>query len=197
MKILPIRHKHQISYLIQTEKFCVLFDAGWPGSFPIIAQELKRQKISFSEIKYLIVSHFHKEHAGAVQPLKDQGLILLIHSVQKNSPEEMNRFFVRKPDKKYSPIKPEGILTVSSNESRILLDKIGIVGEIIPTPGHSADSISLVLDNDAAFIGDLPHLELVEAYNDPIITNSWHRVIEFDVERVYPAHGVAYKITGD
>lgn len=42
--------------------------------------------------------------------------------------------------------------------SRALLKGIGIEGELIPTPGHSDDSISLVTDEGHGLTGDLPAL---------------------------------------
>lgn len=56
-------------------------------------------------------------------------------------------------------------MVVSSVESRIFLENEGISGEIIQTPGHSDDSISLVIDECCAFTGDLPGLLLMEAYD--------------------------------
>ncbi len=41
------------------------------------------------------------------------------------------------------------------NASRAFLARIGILGEIISTPGHSDDSVTLILDQGVAFTGDL------------------------------------------
>ena len=52
----------------------------------------------------------------------------------------------------------DGNVTITFAESRALLEQIGIRGEIVPTPGHSADSVSLLLDDGSAFTGDLTPL---------------------------------------
>jgi len=40
-------------------------------------------------------------------------------------------------------------------DSLALLSRLGSEGEIVPTPGHSDDSISLILNEGKAFTGDL------------------------------------------
>ena len=43
---------------------------------------------------------------------------------------------------------------------RAALQSIGVRGEILETPGHSDDRISLLLDSGVAFIGDLTSPDL-------------------------------------
>ncbi|MFN8418983.1 MAG: hypothetical protein U0528_07035 [Anaerolineae bacterium] len=44
---------------------------------------------------------------------------------------------------------------ITLDNSRAFLSSIGIAGAIISTPGHSDDGIALILDDGAAFTGDL------------------------------------------
>jgi glyoxylase-like metal-dependent hydrolase (beta-lactamase superfamily II) len=85
-------------------------------------------------------------------------------------------------------------MIVSSVGSRIFLENEGIRGEMIQTPGHSDDSISLVIDQCCAFTGDLPGLLLMEAYNDQTLKDSWKLIQEYNVKKIYPAHGDLYNI---
>lgn len=71
---------------------------------------------------------------------------------------------------------------------------MGIDGEIIQTPGHSEDSISIIIDECCAFTGDLPGLSIMEAYNDETIKGSWKLILDYDVKKIYPAHGDSYTI---
>lgn len=43
---------------------------------------------------------------------------------------------------------------INCADSRAFLAGIGIDGEIISTPSHSPDSVSLVLDDGDCFVGD-------------------------------------------
>jgi glyoxylase-like metal-dependent hydrolase (beta-lactamase superfamily II) len=73
-------------------------------------------------------------------------------------------------------------------DSRAFLKTLGIDGEIIPTPSHGPDHVTLVLDEGIAFTGDLPPENASspdsEAFRD------WQRLRALGVKRLYPAHGL-------
>lgn len=64
-----------------------------------------------------------------------------------------NTYFVRGINDE--PINVDGATITKCSESRDFLQSIGVGGEIISTPSHSNDSISLVLDNGTCFVGEL------------------------------------------
>jgi len=66
---------------------------------------------------------------------------------------------------------------------------IGIAGEIVPTPGHSDDSVSLVLDDGSAFTGDLTPLALAGEEGWNAVVASWQRLRALGANRIYPGHG--------
>lgn len=154
------------------------------------------QGIKAEDIAYFFVSHFHMDHCGISERLKDNGVTLLLHKVQANGLKSINHFFENNPNKHFRPITQENSSIITSEQSIALLGSLGLSGEIVPTPGHSDDSISLILNN-IAFIGDLPQYDLVEAYFDPTITESWKRLMDRGVSYVYPAHGTQYSILPD
>lgn len=195
MHIVEIQHKHAVSYLIQGTEKWVLFDAGWPDSYSVFSRVMTDNGIQFKDIAYLLVSHFHMDHCGIAEHLKDKGVILLLHEAQADGPGAINQFFVHNPNKHFRPITQQNSSIITSAQSRTTLGALGLAGEIVPTPGHSDDSISLALDNKTAFVGDLPQHDLAEAYSDPIITQSWKRLTDRSVKHVYPAHGVRYTIS--
>jgi glyoxylase-like metal-dependent hydrolase (beta-lactamase superfamily II) len=70
-----------------------------------------------------------------------------------------------------------------------MLARIGIPGEIVHTPGHSDDSVLLLLDDGSAFTGDLIHPALVGESDAAVVFASWRLLRERGAARVYPAHG--------
>jgi len=194
MGIIPLTHKHAKSYLIGDGQGWLLFDALWPDSFAAVSAQLKENGLRVRDIRYLVVSHFHMDHAGLAQVMKNGGATLLLHECQSGGIRELNDFFVRKPDRDYTPILEGGNRVVTSRESRALLAGIGLVGEIIPTPGHSTDSVSLVLDGDCAFIGDLPTPDIAEAYGSVEMDESWRRIRACRVRTIYPAHALVQEL---
>jgi len=146
------------------------------------------------KLKYLIVTHFHPDHAGLAQNLKDFGTNLILHESQVPFVDKLNNFLKRNPKVNFKDIVTGNNIVVSSAESRIFLESAGIDGEIIQTPGHSDDSISLIIDECCAFTGDLPGLSLMEAHNDQTLKDSWKLIQDYNVKEIYPAHGNSYII---
>ena len=194
MEIINFTYKHVTCFILQSSCGWIMIDAGWPNSLPQLLQLLKQKDIQVSDIKYLMVTHFHPDHAGLVQNLKDLGVNLILHECQVPFVDKMNEFFKRKPIYKFKDIVAENNIVVSSAETRRLLKDVGIDGELIQTPGHSDDSISLIIDKCCAYTGDLPEFSLVEAYNDQTLVDSWNLVHGYDVEKIYPAHGNPYTL---
>ncbi len=78
---------------------------------------------------------------------------------------------------------------ITCTESRDFLAELGILGEIISTPSHSPDSISVILDDSCCIVGDLEPLEYLGAYddNEPLQRN-WERVLSYAPKRIIYAH---------
>lgn len=57
-------------------------DIGWAGTLPKLLHLLKQRQINPKEIKYLVVTHFHPDHAGLAQDLKGLGATLVVHACQ-------------------------------------------------------------------------------------------------------------------
>ena len=95
-----------------------------------------------------------------------------------------------KPADKYVEITLHDNMMISLAESRGLLEQIGIAGEIVHTPGHSDDSVSVLLDDGSAFTGDLTAPALIDDENG-LAAASWRLLRERGATRVYPGHGPA------
>ena len=88
-----------------------------------------------------------------------------------------------------APINAESAVVISCEESRAFLSGIGIHGEIIHTPSHSVDSVSLILDGGDCFVGDLEPYEHMEAYEEnPALKRDWERIASFRPKRIFYAH---------
>lgn len=169
-----------------------MIDNGWAGTFPKLLHLLRQKDININEIKYLIITHFHPDHAGIVQDIKECGAKLILHICQVPFISEFKRYF--KPQHNFRNIEPTNNIIATSEESRIFFSKLGIEGEIIRTPGHSDDSVSLIIDKCCAFTGDLPSLSLVGPDGNSKLKDSWTDIKSYGVERIYPGHGNSFSI---
>jgi glyoxylase-like metal-dependent hydrolase (beta-lactamase superfamily II) len=194
VNVITLVHKSTNSYLIQSDSGWLMIDSGWPDTFAQLLQLLNQNNISIHEVNYLVITHFHPDHAGLTQNLKDLGTTLLLHEYQVPYINKLNLLYRKNPRANFKDITTSNNLVLSEAESRNFLKSIGIEGELISTPGHSDDSISLILDDCCAFTGDLPALHLAEAYDDIVIEDSWDMINKHSVKMIYPGHGEAYEL---
>lgn len=175
-------------WVISAGKARLLVDLGYPGSMGTMRANLKRMGVPLGEIRYALATHYHIDHAGLAQELKLAGVSLLVLETQVSAIPLMKRW--TKPRDHYTEITAEGNVVISFSQSRALLAEIGITGEIVSTPGHSPDSVSLVLDDGSAFTGDLTPLPYAgEDEAGRLVVASWQRLRERGALRIYPGHG--------
>lgn len=165
----------------------LLVDLGYPGTMGILRSRLKQMDVPLKEIHYALATHYHIDHAGLAQELKQLGIPLLVLDVQLSAIPLMKRF--TKPQDHFVDITLDDSLTISCSESRELLERMGMHGEILPTPGHSEDSVSLLLDDGSAFTGDLTPLETAWGEDAEIVRASWNLLLHKGARRIYPGHG--------
>jgi ribonuclease/clavin/mitogillin len=165
----------------------LLVDLGYPGTMGMMRASLNRKGVPLKEIRYGLATHYHIDHAGLAQQLKQEGVRLLVLDMQVVAIPRLKSWV--KPRDQYVDITMHDNVTISFAESRAVLERIGIAGEIVPTPGHSDDSVSLLLDDGSAFTGDLTPPSLVGEDDAGLVATSWRLLRERGVTRVYPGHG--------
>ncbi len=187
MNIVNFGYQSTNYYLIEIKSGKLLVDCGWPGTLLQFSAELKRKGIALQDIKYLLVTHFHPDHAGMTQELKKLGIKHLLLDVQVDFIPQLTEFFKTK-SYPYVQIQTNDSINLQLSESRKFLAQIGLAGEIIHTPGHSDDSVTLILDEGFAFTGDL-HPAFMLAEDDVISRQSWDKIHQHKITRIFPAHG--------
>jgi glyoxylase-like metal-dependent hydrolase (beta-lactamase superfamily II) len=171
-----------------------MVDAGWPNTFSQLLQLMNQHDISVNEINYLFVTHFHPDHAGLTQNLKDLGTNLILLEVQVPYVAKLNLLFKKNPKANFKDIMTNNNIILTEEDSRSFLESIGIDGELLTTPGHSDDSVSLIIDDCCVFTGDLPSPSLAEAYDDLVIDDSWNMIQKHNIKKIYPGHGEPYEL---
>jgi len=156
---------------------------------------LKRMGVPLEEIRYGLATHYHIDHAGLAQELKNAGVALLVLEAQVSAIPLMKAW--TKPRDQYLDIAMDNNVTISFAESRTVLGRIGIVGEILHTRGHSDDSVTLLLDDGVAFTGDLTPPALAGKDEATVVAASWRLLRERGATRVYPGHGPVRHMSGE
>jgi len=192
LTIVDVGYRSTHFWVISAGTNRLLVDLGWPGRYGELAANLRRMDIPLAEIRYGLATHYHIDHAGAAQDLKNAGVPLLVIDIQEEAIPLMAQHI--KPEDNYTQIALDDNVVIPCAESRALLAEIGIAGEILPTPGHSADSVSLLLDSGEVFTGDLTNPAYFVAEDPDAAMASWRLLRKKGARRVHPGHGPIHPI---
>ena len=184
-----LRYINTNTFFIKNIKEGLLIDTDWAGTLPMFYKEIKNKGILLSDIKYVLATHYHPDHMGLVSELMDLGITLIIMDVQRDYIHYSDEFFKHNKSCNYNPINETKAIYIECEQSRKFLNNLGIKGEIIHTPGHSNDSISLILDEGIAIVGDLPPIDFVDAYeNNQLLKESWKLILQYKPKNIYYSH---------
>lgn len=206
-------------YLEPCSNGFLLIDAGWHGKVEKFKNGLKMLGVKPDEIKYILLTHHHHDHVAIVQELKTITNAKLI--VHKNQIPYLERGVTNTVDIKqynrvlrlidrftkpfikynYPPITINNYDTIMSDDiNDNILRNIGVEGKIVSTPGHSNDSVSILLDNGTAYVGDLAmnikSMKRMSGMPLPIEAEDFEQVkfsiknlIHLGANLFYPSHG--------
>lgn len=195
--VIELKYSGTNTYLIRGTDGSVLFDTGWAGSFPKFVRALGGAGATVQEIRYLFISHFHPDHMGIAQEIAGCGVRIVAVDVQRAHIHDADRVFAKEGNRLYLPIVDEDVRVISCGESRPLLAECGIAGEVVHTPGHSEDSISLCLDEGVLFVGDLNPLYELDLHRGTQIGDSWDKLLARNPVKVYYGHARAAELNRD
>ena len=209
------------SYLIPCEGGYFQIDTGLPNQYPNYRKKLSHLDIEIHEIRWLLLTHHHVDHTGfAAALLKDSEAGLIAHDCGRlflkngtisNAIRPINPavriFFApiigilsRYQHPIFPPIHPPDKSIFITDDSLDVFANFGFQGNLIHTPGHTSDSISLILKDGTAFCGDAlmnnPLFQLLGTCHQPFIVESksdalqsWKKLLANGALRFYPAHG--------
>jgi hydroxyacylglutathione hydrolase len=176
------------TYIIK-DKTSVLFDPGLNDFLPAKLKDMKADGIDPQSIKIIANTHLHGDHCWSNDMLKKlSGARILLHPLQKAHWKETivltSQFF--------------GVPEVEFNEDEIIKDDTLDTGEVqfelIPSPGHSPDSIcfyerqsKLLICGDVIFDQNTGRVDLPGG-NATELKQSIDTLSQLDIEYLLPGH---------
>jgi endoribonuclease LACTB2 len=192
MDIITFRYKSTNYYILDGGAGLLAFDAGWPNTFREYRDCLREQGRQVTDIRWVIVSHFHIDHAGLCGVFVDRGVEVVVFENQLSAILEMESLIARKK-MTYTAIDHSRLAIQRLEASRALLKRANIDGEVIQTDGHGDQSVSLLLDGGTALVGDLAPEEMVGDYDEKTRKN-WEMIRGKGMKFIKPAHAQEYSL---
>ena len=203
-------------YLLKCREGYLLIDTAYPNEYNRFLKAIGALGVELRSIRYLLLTHHHDDHAGfAARLVENTGCATIFHQdallplSQGKSEETMkpvNRcisaffsiFKLVHREFRYPRLAAVKNSILLAGDNCDILQRIGVEGTILHTPGHSRDSISVVLSDGSAFVGDaaMNFLRFCGIKHRPIFVDdidavfeSWRKLLEQGAKWIYPAHG--------
>ena len=184
-----LRYGNTNTFYIPGKSGGLLIDTDYAGTLQAFFRALKTNHLELNDISYVLPTHCHPDHIGLIGELQHLGVKPLLVDIQLATVHFPDEIFGRDKHLRYAPIDEKQATIISCDESREFLRSIGIEGEIISTPSHSEDSVSVILDCGDCFVGDLEPFEYLDGYeNNPQLQKDWSLILSRNSKRILYAH---------
>jgi glyoxylase-like metal-dependent hydrolase (beta-lactamase superfamily II) len=184
------------SYLVETDDGLALFDCGPTSCLPALERGLGERGLALSDVRHLLLSHIHLDHAGAAGVLVRKHPELQVHVSEVGAPHLVDPTKLEHSARRLygdtfddlwgelAPVPRENVHVVGGTTA------LGL--ETFATPGHARHHVSYLGADGTLYAGDAagvriqPHQEVVPPTPPPDFDlATWQRTID-EIERRRP-----------
>lgn len=207
-KIIQILSGRSNAYLLLKDKLMILIDTGKESAYLKLSKKIDLLGLSLDKITHLILTHTHFDHCQSARKIKDNSSCRIIvagkavNSIDNGYSElpkgttyitkQISRLgkLIGKKRFGYQPFEPDILIRGDYD-----LDCSSNLINIIETSGHSDDSISILVDNEIAIVGDVMFGVFKNSIFPPYADNifkmikSWNRLLNTKCDVFLPGHG--------
>jgi glyoxylase-like metal-dependent hydrolase (beta-lactamase superfamily II) len=174
-------------YLVDTDDGPALFDCGPSSTLETLEAGLAAHGLALTDVKHLLLSHIHLDHAGAAGSLvrRSPGLTVWVSPIGRAhliDPSRLERSARRLYGDMFDPL--WGELAPVPEENVCVADGDVLGWDAFPTPGHASHHVSYLRDG-TLLAGDAAGVRIPDAaYVLPvcpppdITVEGWHETIE-------------------
>jgi glyoxylase-like metal-dependent hydrolase (beta-lactamase superfamily II) len=183
------------AYLLETDEGPALFDCGPTSCVQALKSGLRERDLALTDLRHLLLSHIHLDHAGAAGVLVREHPALVVHVSEVGAPHLVDpsrleasarRLYGDHFDALWGELVP-----VPAENIRVVQERV--VGlECFPAPGHARHHVCYLADDGTLHAGDAAGVRIQP---DPIVLpptpppdfdlDAWFRTIE-EIERRTP-----------
>lgn len=193
-------------YLIETDDGPALFDCGPTATIDTLREALASRGLALTDVRHLLLSHIHLDHAGAAGVLVREHPALQVHVSEVGAPhlvapERLERSARRLYGDAFDDLWGELAPIPQQNVNVVGKRVLGL--ECFPTPGHASHHVAYLHNDGTLYSGDAAgvriqpgHYVMPPTPPPDVDVEAWERTIDaieaHDPERLALIHfGVA------
>jgi len=207
-EIYQIIYGRSNSFLLSNGEKFILIDTGRENKYKTLVQRIEKLVTDKNALEALFLTHTHFDHVENAAAIKDKfGTQIYVHETEAEflrkgeNPRIKGTNFIAKVFTdlfgtkflsmcKYRPIEYNHLI-----HDKYSFELLGFNAYAIHTPGHTVGSISLVVDNQIAIVGDAMYGIFTAfpptAENPKLMIESWGKLLDSDCTIFLPSHGTA------
>jgi glyoxylase-like metal-dependent hydrolase (beta-lactamase superfamily II) len=193
------------AYLVVGPEGPILIETGPGSTLNTLLGQIRQHGFEPEQIKHVLVTHIHLDHAGAAGWWAQQGAQIYVHSFGARhliAPEKLlasaQRIYGDMMDTLWGEMLPAPAEKVTELFDNDVLEVAGLQIQVLETPGHARHHHVFVLE-DVAFTGDaaaarLPGWNLPDVPAPPpefdmeVWEATLDRLLAQNFRRIYPTH---------
>ena len=219
MNIFNAGNRIMNTWIYPVEDGWVMIDTGYENSYAAVINKLRNLLIQPEDIRYIFLTHAHDDHAGFLeewmtkhpntQVIAHEKVIDVLRRGQNSFDGGCSTLMaflfcqlmalLGNGDHCYPKLGEDHLSKIITlNEGNQAQLEAALKGKILFTPGHTEDSISLLVDGKL-FCGDAAMNGIPSSYKITIwvedknaFERSWDVMLASGTEKIYPAHGCPF-----
>jgi glyoxylase-like metal-dependent hydrolase (beta-lactamase superfamily II) len=182
-------------YLVETPGGLALLDCGPSSALPVLRRRLEERGVSLTDVRHLLLSHIHLDHAGAAGSLVREHPGLRVHVSEVGAPHLIDPSRLESSARR---LYGEAFDTLWGELAPVPEANLEIVGDRVagldcfPTPGHASHHVSYLAGDGTLYAGDaagvriLPGRHILPVSPPPDIDlDTWYATMD-ELERRAP-----------
>jgi glyoxylase-like metal-dependent hydrolase (beta-lactamase superfamily II) len=145
------------AYVLETEDGTALFDCGPSSSIPRLKDALAARGLALTEIRHLLLSHIHLDHAGAAGSLVREHPALQVHVSEIGAPHLADPSRLEASARRLYGDSFDGLWGELAPVPEANLHVVGpnVLGlECFPAPGHARHHVCYLAADGTLYAGD-------------------------------------------
>lgn len=193
------------SYLVVGPEGPVLVETGPASTLPNLRARLAQFRLQLANIKHVLVTHIHLDHAGAAGWLARNGAQIYVHHVgaphlvdPANLLKSAARIYGNEMDNLWGKVLPVPENQVTALQDNEEFDAAGLQFTALDTPGHAWHHMTYRL-GDVAFTGDAAGIRIADRnlvdlpapppdFKLEVWDQTIDRLINENFSAIYPTH---------